>query len=82
MSSFVRASKFRHVFSDPPRIDSTYTNLRLATVTGEQCYIKANPLYFAVALQVRNIYIFIFILIFNYIIILGWWWTIYCNEFK
>jgi coronin-1B/1C/6 len=51
MSSFVRASKFRHVFCDPPRPDATFQNLRLSTVTGEQNYIKANPLYFAVGLQ-------------------------------
>ncbi len=52
MSSFVRASKFRHVFSDPPRPDTTFQNIRLSTVTGEQNYIKANPLFFAVGLQV------------------------------
>mmetsp|Transcript_4244 Transcript_4244/g.6539 ORF Transcript_4244/g.6539 Transcript_4244/m.6539 type:complete len:441 (-) Transcript_4244:190-1512(-) len=51
MSSFVRASKFRHVFCDPARPDATYQNFRLSTVTGEQNYIKANPLYFAVGLQ-------------------------------
>eukprot|EP00286_Rhodomonas_abbreviata_P029053 CAMPEP_0181292954 /NCGR_PEP_ID=MMETSP1101-20121128/2797_1 /TAXON_ID=46948 /ORGANISM="Rhodomonas abbreviata, Strain Caron Lab Isolate" /LENGTH=442 /DNA_ID=CAMNT_0023397489 /DNA_START=73 /DNA_END=1401 /DNA_ORIENTATION=+ len=51
MSNFVRASKFRHVFCDPPRTDATFTNFRLATVTGEQSYIKANPNYFAIALQ-------------------------------
>jgi len=51
MSSFVRASKFRHVYCDPPRVDSTFQNLRLSTVTGEQNYIKANPYYFAVGLQ-------------------------------
>uniref|UniRef100_A0A7S3H1X9 Coronin n=1 Tax=Spumella elongata TaxID=89044 RepID=A0A7S3H1X9_9STRA len=51
MSSFVRSSKFRHVFCDPPRVDAQFTNLRLSTVTGEQNYIKANPKYFAVALS-------------------------------
>ena len=51
MSHFVRASKFRHVFSDPPRPDATYMNLRLSTVTGEQNYIKANSLYFAVGIS-------------------------------
>lgn len=51
MSSFVRASKFRHVFCDPPRPDATYSNLRLSTVTGEQNYIKANSQYFAVGTQ-------------------------------
>lgn len=51
MSTFVRASKFRHVFCDPPRPDATWQNLRLSTVTGEQNYIKANPLYFAVGLS-------------------------------
>lgn len=51
MSSFVRASKFRHVYADQPRQDSKFENIRLSTTTGEQNYIKANPLYFAVGLQ-------------------------------
>eukprot|EP01041_Mallomonas_annulata_P007777 gene7777-15913_t len=51
MSHFVRASKFRHVYCDPPRVDSTFQTLRLSTVTGEQNYIKANSNYFAVGLQ-------------------------------
>lgn len=51
MSTFIRASKFRHVFAEHPRLDATYQNLRLSTVTGEQNYIKANPLYFAVGTQ-------------------------------
>ena len=55
MSSFVRASKFRHVYCDTPRPDATFQNLRLSTVTGEQNYIKANPEYFAVGLQVHSI---------------------------
>ncbi len=55
MSSFVRSSKFRHIFCDPPRVDAQYTNLRLSTVTGEQNYIKANPKYFAIALSVGSI---------------------------
>ena len=54
MSHFVRASKFRHVFCDPPRQDATFQNLRLSTVTGEQNYIKANSLYFAVGLAVSE----------------------------
>lgn len=51
MSHFVRASKFRHVFCDSPRPDGIFSNMRLSTVTGEQNYIKANSLYFAVGLQ-------------------------------
>lgn len=51
MATFVRASKFRHVFCDPARPDATFTNLRLSTITGDQNYIKANPLYFAVGIQ-------------------------------
>lgn len=47
MSSFVRASKFRHVFCDPPRPEAIFSNLRLSTVTGEQNYIKANALFMA-----------------------------------
>jgi coronin-1B/1C/6 len=51
MSSFVRSSKYRHVFCDPARPDGTWQNIRLSTVTGEQNYIKANAKYFAVGLQ-------------------------------
>jgi hypothetical protein len=53
MAQFIRSSKFKHVFCDPPRTEAQYTNLRLSTVTGEHNYIKANPKYFAVALAVR-----------------------------
>lgn len=56
MASLVRASKFRHVYCDAPRIDATFQNLRLSTVTGEQNYIKASAHYFAVGLQVSRSY--------------------------
>lgn len=56
MAGVVRASKFRHVYADPPRPDTTFQNFRLSTVTGEQNYIKANPLFFGVGLQVLNNY--------------------------
>jgi len=56
MSSFVRASKFRHVFCDPPRPDATFQNLRLSTVTGEQNYIKANSSFFAVGKDLNYLY--------------------------
>jgi len=51
MSSFIRTSKYRHVFCDAPRTDAIFSNLRLSTVTGDQSYIKSNGLYFAVAVQ-------------------------------
>lgn len=51
MSNFVRSSKYRHVFCNTPKIDCTWSNLRLSTVTGDQSYIKSNGLYFAVAVQ-------------------------------
>ena len=54
MSTFVRASKFRHVYCDPPRLDATYQNLRLSTATGEQNYIKANGLFLATGLSVSK----------------------------
>ena len=54
MSTFVRASKFRHVYCDPPRLDAQYTNLRLSTATGEQNYIKANSLFLATGVQVSD----------------------------
>lgn len=47
MSTFIRASKFRHVFCENPRPDAIFSNLRTSTVTGEQNYIKANELFFA-----------------------------------
>ena len=47
MSTFIRASKFRHVFCENPRPDAVFSNLRPSVVTGEQNYIKANDLYFA-----------------------------------
>jgi coronin-1B/1C/6 len=51
MASLVRASKFRHVYCDAPRIDATFQNFRLSTTTGEQSYIKANEKYFAISTQ-------------------------------
>ncbi|GLE05962.1 hypothetical protein PINS_up015173 [Pythium insidiosum] len=51
MSHFVRQSKFRHVYVEPAKLDKCYTNLRLATATGEQNYIKGNTKFFAVAIQ-------------------------------
>ena len=54
MSTFVRASKFRHVYCDPPRIDSTFQGIRVSQATGEQNYIKANSLFFATGIQVLS----------------------------
>ena len=54
MSGFVRSSHYRHVFVDPPKVENCYKGFRLATVTGEQQYIKGNTKFFAVALQVRS----------------------------
>lgn len=51
MSHFVRASKFRHVYCEAPKVEETYTGFRLSTTTGEQSYIKGNNKYFAVGLQ-------------------------------
>jgi coronin-1B/1C/6 len=51
MSHFVRASKFRHVYVEPAKLEKCYTNLRLATATGEQNYIKGNTKFFAVSIQ-------------------------------
>jgi len=53
MSQFVRASKYRHVYCEAPKVEETYTGFRLSTSTGEQSYIKGNSKYFATALQVR-----------------------------
>ncbi|KAG6965997.1 hypothetical protein JG687_00005097 [Phytophthora cactorum] len=51
MSHFVRQSKFRHVYIEPAKLESCYTNVRLATATGEQNYIKGNTKFFAVSIQ-------------------------------
>jgi coronin-1B/1C/6 len=51
MSHFVRQSKFRHVYIEPAKLEKCYTNVRLATATGEQNYIKGNTKFFAVAIQ-------------------------------
>ena len=57
MSSFIRASKYRHVYVEPPKVDQTYKGFRLATVTGEQQYIKGNTKFFAVAMQVSRVFL-------------------------
>mmetsp|Transcript_38040 Transcript_38040/g.119395 ORF Transcript_38040/g.119395 Transcript_38040/m.119395 type:complete len:140 (-) Transcript_38040:64-483(-) len=52
MSSFVRQSKFRHVFCEPPKqAEDEWHGFRLATATGEQTYIKASTKFFALALS-------------------------------
>jgi len=51
MSHFVRASKFRHVYVEPPKPEQCWTGLRLSTATGEQSYISGNNKFFAVGLQ-------------------------------
>lgn len=51
MSSFVRASKFRHVFCEQPKPEDEFTGFRLATATGEQTYIKGNEKFFSLALS-------------------------------
>lgn len=83
MAQFIRSSKFKHVFCDPPRTEAQYTNLRLSTVTGEQNYIKANPKYFAVALAVRMYVVLQFddaIIVSLFSIFVGWRWTSYGHE--
>jgi coronin-1B/1C/6 len=48
MSRFVRASKVRHIYCDPPKPESTYQNLKLSVATGDHNYIKGNSKYFAI----------------------------------
>mmetsp|Transcript_35983 Transcript_35983/g.62205 ORF Transcript_35983/g.62205 Transcript_35983/m.62205 type:complete len:439 (-) Transcript_35983:316-1632(-) len=50
MSHFIRSSKYRHVYCEAPKHDEKFENLRLATTTGEQQYIKGNTKFIAVAL--------------------------------
>ena len=42
MSHFIRASKYRHIFVDQPKVENSYTGFELSTSTGEQSYIKGN----------------------------------------
>mmetsp|Transcript_4962 Transcript_4962/g.15002 ORF Transcript_4962/g.15002 Transcript_4962/m.15002 type:complete len:447 (-) Transcript_4962:120-1460(-) len=51
MSGFVRASKYRHVYVEAPKVEDTYKGFRLSTATGEQQYVKGNTKFFAVALS-------------------------------
>jgi len=51
MSGFVKSSKFRHVYADTPKPEFCYSGFRLATATGEQCYIKANTKFFCIAVE-------------------------------
>ncbi|KAG5176878.1 hypothetical protein JKP88DRAFT_334438, partial [Tribonema minus] len=51
MSHFVRASKYRHVYVDAPKVESTFTNIPTSSTSGEQNYIKGNTKYAAVAVQ-------------------------------
>ncbi|MES1909771.1 MAG: hypothetical protein MHM6MM_002464 [Cercozoa sp. M6MM] len=48
--SFVRASKFRHVFGEEYKTEQCYTDIKASTV-GEGTYIAANTEFFAVAKQ-------------------------------
>ncbi|KAG5192143.1 hypothetical protein JKP88DRAFT_204540 [Tribonema minus] len=51
MSHFVRASKYRHVYVEPPKIEGTFSNIPTSSTSGEQNYIKGNTKYAAVAVQ-------------------------------
>lgn len=51
MAQFVRVSKFRHVYADPPRSEQIFSDLRLGNATGDQQYIKTNGKYFAIAVN-------------------------------
>ena len=51
MSHITRTSKYKHVFCEPAKAEGCFTNLRLSNVAGEQQYIKANTLFFAVGVQ-------------------------------
>ena len=51
MSRFVRDSKVRHVFCQPPKAENCYSGMRLSTSTGDGNYVKGNAKWLAVALQ-------------------------------
>ena len=51
MSTFVRASKYRHVYCEAPKIQDTFQGIRVSQATGEQNYVKANSLFFATGIQ-------------------------------
>lgn len=54
MSRFVRASKVRHVYCNPPKEEECYRGFRLSTATGDHNYIKANAQYFAIPVAQAN----------------------------
>ena len=51
MSRFVRDSKVRHIYCQPPKAEECHTAMRLSTSTGDHNYIKGNSKFFALALQ-------------------------------
>lgn len=44
----------RHVFVEAPKVDQTYTGIRMSSAVGEQNYIKGNSKFFAVAVSVSS----------------------------
>jgi len=60
VTSRVRVSKFRNIFSNPVKTEQIYSNIRVANITGDQNFIRANHLFFAIPIEVSN-YIFIYI---------------------
>ena len=79
MSTFIRASKFRHVFCENPRPDAIFSNLRPSVVTGEQSYIKANELFFATGIAGKNILFDLLCLYLMLIYFRRWWRSISDN---
>jgi hypothetical protein len=55
-SSRIRASKFRHVYATQVKIENTFHNLRVSNISGDQNFIKANHLFFAIGIEVNQIY--------------------------
>ena len=51
MSNFVRSSKYRHVYCDPPKPHQTISGFRLSSTTGEQSYIKCSSKYLSVSVS-------------------------------
>lgn len=52
----VRVSKFRNIFSNPAKNEQIYSNIRVANISGDQNFIRANHLFFAVPIDVSLLY--------------------------
>ena len=58
-SFYMRSSKLKHMYGVQPKIESTFHNLRVSNISGDQNFIRCNHLYFAIGIEVILYYIYI-----------------------